>query len=86
MSNSNRIKEFVNSVKEDREFGHIYARVSYNDDLITREGVTQIRSKKHNIQAMAWDDLGNMTALYPNGAIRQYITKKEIRDAGITGI
>ena len=86
MATMTQITDFIKTAKADKDFAQTYARLRCSHDLIRYEGVTQIRSKKHNIQAMAWDDLGNMTALYPDGAIRQYITKKEIRDAGITGI
>jgi len=78
------ILNFVTEMQADPDFTHIYARLPSSNSLVKKHHVTQIRSKKHNIQAMAWDLLGNVTVLYPNGGVKQYITNSEIRTAGLT--
>ena len=82
MATNNQIIDFVKTAKEDGYFTQVYARVRYNHDLIRLEGVTQIRSKKHTMDALAFDVLGNMTALHSDGSIHQYIARKEIQAAG----
>jgi|AntDeeMinimDraft_5_1070356.scaffolds.fasta_scaffold03116_7 hypothetical protein len=86
MATMTQITDFIKTAKADKDFSQTYARLRCSHDLIRYEGVTQIRSKKHTMDALAFDVLGNMSALHSDGSIRQYITKKEIRGAGISGI
>ena len=83
MATITQITDFIKAAQGDQDFTQKYARLRYSDDFIRYEGVTQIRSKKHNIDAMAFDVLGNMTPLHSDGSVRQYISKKEMRKAGI---
>lgn len=79
-----RIQDFIKEINEDEDFRlGIQARLSSSHELVKTNKVTQIRSKKHDADVIAFDVLGNMTVLYGDGSIRQYITEEEKKVSGV---
>lgn len=79
-----RIVQFVNRVKDDEHFmNDMYARLP-SDHIYVRDGyVDQIVGDRHSADAFAFDVLGNMTVLWADGSVRQYIGHEEKQKTGI---
>ena len=84
MNRENRILSFIENIKNDKDF--IFGasvRLSSSHPMIRSGKAKQIRSNRHAFDAVAFDQLGNATALKRDGGIVQLITKKEQKEAGI---
>lgn len=60
------------------------ARITRWQDRDTiRPQLKELRSAKHSALAIAFDMLGNIIVLWPDGSTRQYITNQEAARAGL---
>lgn len=63
-------EQFISDIREAGGFQHLQVRgIKRARALSTAE----LRTKKNNYRAVAWDDLGNATVLTRGGQVRQLI-------------
>jgi hypothetical protein len=84
MNRAARINQFIADIDADKDFNFgAQVRLSSSHPIIKSRKANQLRNKRNTADAIAWDILGNVTVLWENGAIRQYISNKEMKAVNI---
>lgn len=74
------IEDFVGVAKQHRPPQFIQVRGVKKANTL---GVSEIRSKDHSMQALAWDELGNVTVLTKGNRVLNLCGDEEIKARGI---